>query len=159
MDADGRKSAERNLAIGHDENLGRAIRRVGSSGQRDRLLHVGDHATGSGTSLWSRRRAGCGRAAELDRLLAGSRECNLTLTTDKGTQFNSERFLKTLGQLGITHRRTAYHLRATATSERFHRNLKEQEVWIAEYRALDEVRASIALSLVRRDVRRARSLL
>jgi putative transposase len=47
--------------------------------------------------------------AVLERLPQGSRGENLTLTTDNGTQFTSSRFLETLGRLGITHRRTAYH--------------------------------------------------
>ncbi len=47
--------------------------------------------------------------AVLERLPAESREENVTLTTDNGTQFTSSRFLETLGRLGITHRRTAYH--------------------------------------------------
>src|SRR5258708_11576684 len=46
--------------------------------------------------------------AVLERLPEGSREANLTLTTDNGTQFTSSRFLETLCRLGITHRRTAY---------------------------------------------------
>jgi hypothetical protein len=33
----------------------------------------------------------------------------LRVITDNGTQFTSARFLETLGRLGITHRRTAYH--------------------------------------------------
>ncbi|MGB2634709.1 MAG: IS3 family transposase, partial [Candidatus Acidiferrum sp.] len=37
-----------------------------------------------------------------ERLPAGSREENLTLTTDNGTQFTSLRFLETLRRLGIT---------------------------------------------------------
>src|SRR6202451_1150461 len=45
----------------------------------------------------------------LARLPKGSREENVTLTTDNGTQFTSSRFLETLGRLGITHRRTAYY--------------------------------------------------
>jgi putative transposase len=47
--------------------------------------------------------------AVLERLPAGSREKNLTLTTDNGTQFTSSRFVETLVRLGVTHRRTAYH--------------------------------------------------
>jgi transposase InsO family protein len=43
------------------------------------------------------------------RLPAGSRDPNVTLTTDNGTQFTSPRFLETAGRLGIPHRRTAYH--------------------------------------------------
>ena len=62
-----------------------------------------------------------------------------------GTQFTSSRFLETLGRLGITHRRTAYHHpEGNSYIERFHRSLKEEEVSTAEYRSLDEARASIA---------------
>jgi putative transposase len=42
--------------------------------------------------------------AVLDRLPAGSRETDLTLTIHNGTQFTSSRFLETLAQLGIIHR-------------------------------------------------------
>jgi autotransporter-associated beta strand protein len=52
-----------------------------------------------------------------------------TLTTDNGTQFTSSWFLETLGRLGITHRRTAYHHpEGNSYIERFHRSLKEEEV-------------------------------
>ncbi len=87
--------------------------------------------------------------AVLERLPEGSREANLTLTTDNGTQFTSSRFLETLAQLGITHRGTAYHHpEGNSYIERFHRSLKEEEVWTAElseharsakqHRALDQ---------------------
>ncbi len=83
--------------------------------------------------------------AVLERLPEGSREENVTLTTDNGTQFTSSRFLETLARLGITHRRTAYHHpEGNSYIERFHRSLKEEEVWTAEYRSLEEARASIA---------------
>ena len=83
--------------------------------------------------------------AVLARLPEGSREARVTLTTDNGTQFTSSRFLETLGQLGITHRRTAYHHpEGNSYIERFHRSLKEEEVWVAEYRNLPEARTSIA---------------
>jgi putative transposase len=82
--------------------------------------------------------------AVLHWLPQGSREVNLTLTTDNGTQFTSFRFLETLVPLGITHRRTAYHHpEGNSYIERFHRSLKEEEVWTAEYRSLEEARASI----------------
>ncbi|HVB34744.1 MAG TPA: integrase core domain-containing protein, partial [Patescibacteria group bacterium] len=59
--------------------------------------------------------------------------------------FTSSRFLETLGRLGITHRRTAYHHpEGNSYIERFHRSLKEEEVWTAEYRSLGEARTSIA---------------
>jgi putative transposase len=47
--------------------------------------------------------------AVLDRLPAGSRETDLILATDSGTQFTSSRFMETLTQLGITHWPTPYH--------------------------------------------------
>jgi putative transposase len=68
----------------------------------------------------------------------------LTLTTDNGTQFTSARFIATLGQLGIAHRRTAYnHPEGNGRIERFHRSLKEEEVWLNEYQSLDQARNSI----------------
>jgi putative transposase len=83
--------------------------------------------------------------AVLERLPAGSRGCGLTLTTDNGTQFTSTRFIATLGRLGITHRRTAYnHPEGNGLIERFHRSLKEEEVWLNEYRSLEEARDSVA---------------
>ena len=49
--------------------------------------------------------------------------------------------METLGRLGITHRRTAYHHpEGNSYIERFHRSLKEEEVWTAEYRSLEEAR-------------------
>jgi putative transposase len=81
----------------------------------------------------------------LHRLPAGSRAAQVTLTTDHGTQFTSTRFLETLNRLGITHRRTAYHhLEGNSHIERFHRSLKEEEVWTAEYRSVEEAHAGIA---------------
>jgi transposase InsO family protein len=74
----------------------------------------------------------------------GSREANLTLTTDNGTQFISTRFIETLSRLGVTHRRTAYHHpEGNNYIERFHRRLKEEEVWTAEYRGVNKARASV----------------
>jgi putative transposase len=83
--------------------------------------------------------------AVLARLPEGSREASVTLTTDNGTQFTSTRFIEILGRLGITHRRTAYnHPEGNSYIERFHCSLKEEEVWTAEYRNVQEARASIA---------------
>jgi putative transposase len=83
--------------------------------------------------------------AVLVRLPEGSREASVTLTTDNGTQFTSTRFIETLNRLGITHRRTAYHHpEGNSYIERFHRSLKEEEVWPAEYRNVEEARVSIA---------------
>ena len=83
--------------------------------------------------------------AVLARLPEGSRNARVTLTTDNGTQFTSTRFIETVNGLGITHRRTAYnHPEGNSYIERFHRSLKEEEVWTAEYRNLQEARTSIA---------------
>ena len=72
-------------------------------------------------------------------------DASVPMTTDNGTQFTSTRFIETLNRLGITHRRTAYHhSEGNSYIERFHRSLKEEEVWTAEYRSLEEGRASIA---------------
>ena len=69
----------------------------------------------------------------------------MTLTTDHGTQFTSARFIETLHRLGITHRRTAYHHpEGNSYIERFHRSLKEEEVWSSEYRYLMEARENIS---------------
>jgi hypothetical protein len=51
-----------------------------------------------------------------------------------------------LARLGITHRRTAYHPEGNSYIERFHRGLKEEEVWPAEHRSLEEARTSIELA-------------
>jgi transposase InsO family protein len=62
-----------------------------------------------------------------------------------GTQFTSSRFIETLHRLSITHRRTAYHHpEGNSYIERFHRSLKEEEVWTAEYRSMEEARTGIA---------------
>ena len=69
----------------------------------------------------------------------------LTLTTDNGTQFTSARYVETLNQFGITHRRTAYnHPEGNSYIERFHRSLKEEEVWLNEYQTFDQAKQSIA---------------
>jgi integrase-like protein len=84
----------------------------------------------------------------LERLPEGSREARVTLTTDNGTQFTSTRFIETLNRLGITHRRTAYHHpEGNSYFERFHRSLKEEEVWTAEYRNVQEARQKLTIGL------------
>jgi transposase InsO family protein len=47
--------------------------------------------------------------------------------------------------LGLTHRRTAYnHFEGNSYIERFHRNLKEEEVWLNEFQNFDQAEQSIA---------------
>src|SRR6202042_2079029 len=83
--------------------------------------------------------------AVLERLPEGSRQASVTLTTDNGSPFTSSRFIETLNRLSITHRRTAYHHpEGNSYIERFHRSLKEEEVWTAEYRSLQEACDGIA---------------
>lgn len=82
--------------------------------------------------------------AVLETMADGSRHYGLVLNTDNGTQFTSTRFLDTLSRLGITHRRTAFnHPEGNGMIERFHRSLKEEEIWLNEYRSLEEARESI----------------
>ena len=81
----------------------------------------------------------------LEVLPFGSRGTGLTLTTDNGTQFTSARYVETLNRLGITHRRTAYnHPEGNSYIERFHRSLKEEEVWLNEYQNFAQAELSIA---------------
>jgi Integrase core domain len=81
----------------------------------------------------------------LEVLPFGPRGAGLTLTTDNGTQFTSARYVETLNQLGITHRRTAYnHPEGNSYIVRFHRSLKEEEVWLNEYQNFDQAELSIA---------------
>jgi putative transposase len=136
----GSSRAESNLAVGHDENLGGSYSGLGVPGVRDRLLHAGDRGLASLASLPNRRCSGSGRTS-------GARTAARRQPWGEldGTQSTSSRFLETLGRLGITHRRTAYHHpEGNSYIERFHRSLKEEEVWTAEYRSLEEARASIA---------------
>jgi len=75
----------------------------------------------------------------------GPRGMGLLLTTDNGTQFTSARYVETLNRLGITHRRTAYnHPEGNSYIERFHRSLKEEEVWLNEYQNFEHAQHSIA---------------
>jgi transposase InsO family protein len=99
-----------------------------------RLLHARDRGLESLASLLTEEALDAVEQAVLNRLPAGSRESELVLTTDNGTQFTSSRFVETLNRLSITHRRTAYHHpEGNSCIERFHRSLKEEEVWTSEY--------------------------
>jgi putative transposase len=141
----GSSRAESDRAVGHDEDL------AGPAVGWPYLVCVIDCCTRElvGWNLSHLCRTENALAAVeqavLARLPEGSREANVTLTTGNGTRFTSSRFLETLGRLGITHRRTAYHHpEGNSYIERFHRSLKEEEVWTAEYRSLEEARHSIA---------------
>ena len=57
----------------------------------------------------------------------------------------STRYLETLNLLGVAHRRTAYnHPEGNSYIERFHRRLKEEEVWLNEYQNFGQAELSIA---------------
>jgi transposase InsO family protein len=118
---------------------------LGVSGFGDRLLHP--RIVGWDLSLRCRTEealAALNRAV-LEVLPYGSRGMGLTLTTDNGTQFTSARYVETLNRLGITHRRTAYnHPEGNSYIERFHRGLKEEEVWLNDYQTFDQAQQSIA---------------
>ena len=63
---------------------------------------------------------------------AGDRVPGLDLIlTLRGSRGGAARYVETLNRLGIQHRRTAYnHPEGNGYIERFHRSLKEEEVWI-----------------------------
>lgn len=83
--------------------------------------------------------------AVLEAMADGSRGSGLVLTTDNGTQFTSTRFVETMSRLGITDRRIAYnHPEGNGAIERFHRSLKDEEIWLNEYRSLAETTESLA---------------
>ena len=58
MGPGGSCQAESDLAVGHDQDLGRARGGLGLSGVRNRLLHAGDRGLESLAPLPNRRRAG-----------------------------------------------------------------------------------------------------
>jgi hypothetical protein len=95
--------------VGHHQRVGRVSREMGLPGKRDRLLHAG--ITGWNLSLRCRSEDAIDAVEQSVLLLSpfGSRQAELTWTTDNGMQFTSTRFLETLARMGITHRRTAYH--------------------------------------------------
>ena len=74
----------------------------------------------------------------LARLPESSREANVTLTTDNGTQFTSSRFPETLGRVGLRIGETAYHYpEATAVPNGSVAAWKRLQIdiarWIEEY--------------------------
>jgi transposase InsO family protein len=141
----GSRRAKSNLAIRYDQDLGWPDGRLGILGECDRLCTREILSWNLSHRCRTEEALEAVEQAVLARLPEGSRDACVTLTTDNGTQFTSTRFIETLHRLGITHRRTAYnHPEGNSYIERFHRSLKEEEVWTAEYRDVQEARASIA---------------
>ncbi len=67
-----------------------------------------------------------------------------SLVTDALGASNRHMQRDSLGRKVLRMRRTAYHHpEGNSYIERFHRSLKEEEVWVSEYRSLEEARASI----------------
>jgi putative transposase len=74
----------------------------------------------------------------------GTRDQNLTIRSDNGCQMTSKRFVKVLRDCGITHERTGFNNPdANAFIERWFRTLKEEVVWLNEYRTFDEAKQDI----------------
>lgn len=69
----------------------------------------------------------------------------LALRTDNGPQMTSRRFKGVLAACDITHERTGYNNPdGDAYIERFFRTLKEEEVWLHDYRSFAEASEAIA---------------
>jgi len=67
------------------------------------------------------------------------------LNTDNGAQLTSSRFSETLGRLGITDRRTAYHhAEGDSYIERFYRSWKKKRKSGRRSSSIEEARTSMA---------------
>jgi len=76
----------------------------------------------------------------------------LTLRTDNGPQMTSRRFRGALAACDIAHERTGYNNPdGDAYIERFFRTLKEEEVWLHDYRSFAEASEAIARFIARQD--------
>jgi putative transposase len=74
----------------------------------------------------------------------GVRGAQLKLVTDNGSQFISKSYIRMLKMLQIEHIRTSYkHPQSIGMIERWHRSLKEEEVWLGEYETLKEAKQGI----------------
>ncbi len=117
MGSRGSRRAQSDLAVGHDENLGRPGHALGVSSERDRLLHAGDRGLESLEPLPNRRRAGSGGTGGVES--ASRRKPGSTLDTDH-RQRDAVHFLAVLRNTGAARDHTSPHglssRRATATS-------------------------------------------
>jgi len=74
----------------------------------------------------------------------GVRGHKLKLVTDNGSQFTSKSYTGMLKTLEIEHIRTSYkHPQSIGMIERWHRSLKEEEVWLGEYETLKQAKEGI----------------
>ena len=114
------------------------------SGECDRLLHARNRGMESFPSLPDR---GSGRCCGTSGAESLARRKPRKRSHFDHRQWHTIHLFAVHGdvaQLGITHRRTAYHHpEGNSYIERFHRSLKEEEVWTSEYRSLNEARENI----------------
>jgi transposase InsO family protein len=70
----------------------------------------------------------------------GSRNCQIQLMSDNGSQPTSVAFMKTCSVLGIKQAFTAYNNpKGNANTERLLRTIKEELIWVNEFKSLEEV--------------------
>jgi len=116
----------------------------GLSGERDRLLHAGDRGLASLASLPDRRRTGSGGAGGARTAARGQPRSSLDVNH---RQWNAVHFFTVLGDVGAARHHTPVNGLSSPGRQQLHRTvppqLKEEEVWTAEYRTLEEARASI----------------
>lgn len=76
---------------------------------------------------------------------SGSREYGLNLMSDNGSQPTSKSFIEECKVLGIKQAWTSYNNpKGNANTERAIRTIKEELIWISEWRTLKEVQKAIA---------------
>ena len=74
----------------------------------------------------------------------GSREYNINLMSDNGSQPTSIKYEETVKLLGINHITTSYNNpKGNADTERFMRTFKEETVWINEFNSFEEAQEAV----------------
>lgn len=74
----------------------------------------------------------------------GSREANLFLISDNGSQPTSKKFMKVSATLGIQQAFTAYNNpKGNANTERWFRTLKEDCIWLNEWESFKQIESDI----------------
>ena len=120
----GGAASQSRLAVGHDQDLGRAQCGLGVSGLGDRLLHAGNRGLGPESALSHGRSSGgvesCRAGGSRLSVLVG-----LTLTTDNGTQFTSACYVETLNRLGLWTPAPAHGLQPSR-GQQLHRTVPSQ---------------------------------
>ena len=71
-------------------------------------------------------------------------EMELNLMSDNGSQPTSQKFIKEIAELGIKQAFTAYNNpKGNADTERLIRTLKEELIWLREWKTVEEVSSAI----------------